>query len=84
MRKEGAECDIVSRVYLDGQGNECGFALTDRTVGITAAELKKIALVIGVAGGEAKHLAIKLALQEGYVNGLVTDEKTAKFLLGLV
>jgi DNA-binding transcriptional regulator LsrR (DeoR family) len=83
LRKEGAECDIVSRVYLDGQGNECGFALTNRTIGITAAELKRIPLVIGVAGGEAKHRAIKLALQAGYVNGLVTDEKTAKFLLGL-
>ena len=83
LRKEGAECDIVSRVYLDRQGNECGFALTNRTIGITAAELKRIPLVVGVAGGEAKHQAIKLALQAGYVNGLVTDEKTATFLLRL-
>ncbi len=83
LRNKGAACDIVSCVYLDRQGNECGLALPNRMIGITAAELKKIPLVIGVAGGEAKHKAIQLALQAGYVNGLVTDEQTATFLLGL-
>lgn len=81
LRRDRAECDIVSCTYLDNKGNECGLELIRRTIGITAAALKGIPLVIGVAGGAEKCLAIKLALKAGYLTGLVTDVKTAKFLL---
>ena len=83
LRNKKAECDLVSCVYLDRMGNECASALTSRIIGITATELKNIPLVIGVAGGEAKHRAIQLALEAGYESGLVTDERTAAFLLGV-
>jgi DNA-binding transcriptional regulator LsrR (DeoR family) len=81
LRDVGAECDIMSRVYLNKEGNECALSLTNRTIGISAKELKQIPLVIGAAGGKAKHQAVKLALQSGYLKGLVTDEQTAQFLL---
>jgi deoxyribonucleoside regulator len=81
LRKAGAECDIVSCMYLDQNGNECGQKLASRTIGITAADLKRIPFVLGVAGGARKCRAIKLALQTGYLTGLVTDEKTGNYLL---
>jgi deoxyribonucleoside regulator len=36
---------------------------------------------IGVAAGESKHAVVRACLRAGYANVLVTDERTALFLL---
>lgn len=81
LKDAGAECDIVSCMYLDKEGNECKIELLDRTIGISSKDLKEIPLVIGVAGGKGKHLAIKLALESGVLDIAVIDERTAMYLL---
>jgi len=68
-------------MYLNKEGNQCCFELVNRTIGISAADLKKIPFVIGVSGGMGKKNAIKLALQAGYFHAIVTDEKTGDYLL---
>lgn len=81
LRAAGAECDIASCVYLDKHGRECAVESVQRVIGIAAEDLKAIPLVIGVAGGTGKHLAIKLAVQSGYFDSMVMDEETGKYLL---
>lgn len=81
LRAAGAECDIASCIYLDKEGRECTVESVERVVGISADDLKKIPLVIGVAGGNGKHVAVQLAAQSSYFDIIVTDEETGKFLL---
>ncbi|CAM3768758.1 transcriptional regulator [Xenorhabdus thuongxuanensis] len=50
-------------------------------IGISLPEIKTIPNVIGVAGGIEKADAIVAALKGGYINSLVTEEKTAKAML---
>ncbi len=37
--------------------------------------------MIGMARGKRKHAAILAAVRGGHINGLITDEETAKQLL---
>jgi len=39
------------------------------------------ATVIGIAKGQRKQVALRAALTGRVINGLITDEATAKFLL---
>jgi len=66
---------------LDRDGNVCPIELNQRVIGITVDKIKAIPNVIAVAGGTEKQDAILAALKGGYINVLVTDEKTAEFLL---
>ena len=40
------------------------------------------ATVIGMAKGRRKYIALRAALRGRVINGLITDETTAQFLLG--
>jgi DNA-binding transcriptional regulator LsrR (DeoR family) len=82
LRTAGAECDIISMVYLDADGTPCCTDLTDRTVAISAAELRAVPRKLCIAGGESKRLAVALALESGFCDVLVTDAHTAEYLLG--
>ena len=55
--------------------------LVNRVIGISSEDFRKIPLIIGVAGGEGKHLAVKLALQAGILDIAVIDENKATYLL---
>lgn len=66
---------------MDRDGNVCPIELNQRVIGITVDKIKAIPNVIAVAGGTEKQDAILAALKGGYINVLVTDEKTAEFLL---
>ncbi|MPW24284.1 winged helix-turn-helix transcriptional regulator [Alkalibaculum sp. M08DMB] len=74
-------CDIVSCIYLNNHGQEQSLELLDRTIGISSKSFKKIPVRIAVSGGINKHVANKLALESQSINVLVTDEKTAQFLI---
>lgn len=80
LRATGAACDVISISYFDAAGNNVNTNLTERTVSITEAELRAIPHKICVAGGEDKHEAIRIALDLGVVDVLITDELTAKAL----
>ena len=71
----------VCCIFLDSEGNVCPIELNQRVIGISIDELKAIPNVVGVAGGVEKREAILAVLKGGYIDVLVTDEKTAEFLL---
>lgn len=56
-------------------------SLEDRSIAITAEQLRAIPEVIAVAGGQLKTTAILAALRSGIVNSLVTDAALAQRLL---
>jgi DNA-binding transcriptional regulator LsrR (DeoR family) len=62
---------------LDENGKECVGGLDDRVISVKLADIKLIPEVIAVAGGNYKVKPIIAALRGGYINTLVTDEKTA-------
>lgn len=78
---KGAVGDILSR-FLDADGNIVDDEVHDRVIGIPLEALKDGSKTrIAVAGGPTKIGAILAAVRQGYVNVLVTDEKTATEML---
>lgn len=80
LKEANAVCDI-SWIFLDEEGNLCPIELNKRVIGISMEDLNKIPTVVGVAGGQAKRKAILAAIKGHHIDVLVTDEKTAEFLL---
>lgn len=81
LRAAQVKCDIISTVYFDARGRPRCKELTARTVSLSAAELRAVPRKLCVAGGESKHLSVKLALEKGFCDVLVTDANTAEYLL---
>lgn len=67
--------------FFDKSGNLIEDEINERVIGLTHEQIKKIPRIIGVAGGEEKHLSILAALRGKWINVLITDEQTAQFLL---
>lgn len=80
LTKYGAVGDIVLR-FFDKNGVPINTEISERIIGISIAQLRKIPTVVGVAGGTNKVRAIHAALQGDLVNVLITDAFTAKLLL---
>lgn len=74
--------DIALR-YIDAAGQHVRTPLDERIIGLSFEELQKIPCVIAVAGGDEKREVIRAALKTGIPNVLVTDQKTAEFLLNV-
>lgn len=72
--------DICSR-FIDKKGRICIPDLNNRTLGITLPQVRHMEQKILVAGGREKVPVIAAALQNGYVNRLVTDVSTARSVL---
>ena len=81
MRAQGAVGNVCAR-HFDAQGRVLDIELNQRVVGIDLEALHSIDHVIGVAAGKAKAAAILGALRGGHVNVLVTDDETARTVLG--
>jgi DNA-binding transcriptional regulator LsrR (DeoR family) len=80
LLKNGAVGDIVLR-YFDKNGQPVANELDSRVIGISLEQLKKIPRVVGVAGGHQKHAVVYAALKGGFIDVLITDEKTARYVL---
>ncbi|WP_368498370.1 sugar-binding transcriptional regulator [Herbiconiux sp. A18JL235] len=76
----GAVADICA-IVVDAEGREIESSALSRSVGISAAELRRVPEVVAVAGGSEKTAAIAAALRSGLVRTLVTDSHTATGLL---
>ncbi len=74
-------CDIVSSIFLDMKGSEIALEISDRLIGISGKSLRQVPYKVAVAGGESKMYAIYLALVGNYIDKLITDENTARYLL---
>lgn len=76
----GAVGDVCLR-FFDASGAPVQSAIDTRVVGIASETLLRIPRRVGVAGGQRKHSAIRAAILGGWVNVLVTDTNTARYLL---
>lgn len=79
LRNAGAVGELVGSFY-DAQGNYITTPTTER-FGSFRIEPGREAPVIGIAAGPSKVTAIRAALKGKLLNGLVTDEPTARALL---
>src|SRR3954469_361910 len=80
LRRLGVLAD-VSGVFLDADGTAVQAPLTERIIGIRAAQLHRIPEVIAIAYGPEKATATRAAITGGYVTGLVTHTTFARALL---
>lgn len=80
LSEEDAICDIVSISFLNKESKECCTNITDRCIGITGEQLKKIPNKICVVEGEEKYESVKAALKAGYIDILITNQNVAQYL----
>jgi DNA-binding transcriptional regulator LsrR (DeoR family) len=78
--RKGAVGNICLRSF-DEHGNPVPDEIDERVVGLAVDQIRKIPRSIGVAGGAEKHQAILAALRGKWVNTIITDDQTARFLL---
>ena len=78
---KGAVGDIVGR-YIDQLGNIVDADLDERTIGIQLEQLRRAPIAIAVIAGRAKHEIARAIVRSGLCTVLVTDEETARALLG--
>lgn len=81
--RKGAVGDILG-YFLNTEG-ECvdELEIHRELLGVTLDELAQLPTIVGVAGGEEKADAIYAALKGRRINGLVTEETTARAVLAL-
>ncbi len=72
---------VICGRFFDAAGQPVLGELDDRMVGLTLAELARVPVRLGVAGGPEKTEALLGALRGGHLTELVTDERTARRLL---
>jgi DNA-binding transcriptional regulator LsrR (DeoR family) len=74
-------CAEVSGVLIDDGGEPVPAPLTERMIGITAAQMRAVPEVIGIVYGRAKARAVLAAVRGGYVDSLVTHSTLATTLI---
>jgi lsr operon transcriptional repressor len=80
LKEAGAVGDISAR-FFDANGNPIDSSVDRRVIGLSLKDFSGIPTRIGVAAGIEKRAAIYSSIRAGYVNQLVTDFETAKWLL---
>jgi len=80
LRKKKVVGNICGNFY-DEMGAIIETLADKRRISISLQDLKKIPLVIGVAGGKNKFLPILGALKGRFIQALITDDLTAKLLI---
>lgn len=80
VRELGAVGEVCLH-FLDADGNPIDSELEDLVVGITREQLLNARHRWAVAGGARKHRAVRAAAAGGWVDTLVTDVRTAQFLV---
>jgi DNA-binding transcriptional regulator LsrR (DeoR family) len=81
---EQGVCAEVSGVLVDAAGAPVRSSLTDRMIGITAAQMRAVREVIAIVYGTAKVDAVLAAVRGGLVNSLVTHSTLATALIEAV
>ncbi len=77
----GCVGDICGR-WFNEKGEIVDKDLNERTIGIQLETLRQKKFSVAIAGGNHKVKAIRAALTQRYCNVLITDEYTARELLG--
>lgn len=79
LAQDGAVGDLLC-TYLDRWGRSVGHSLNDRVIGLPVEALRRVPLSVLASGGPEKVAIVRAALAGGYVNHLITDERTAERL----
>jgi DNA-binding transcriptional regulator LsrR (DeoR family) len=74
-------CGEVSGILIDANGDPIESDLTNRMIGISAAQLRAIPEVITLAYSTARAPAVKAAIRGGLVNSVITHTSLAHALL---
>ena len=80
LMEKGAIGDIGFR-WFNIKGEKVDHEYEDRTIGYDALENRYSNKIIAVSGGKRKHRAILGALRGKYVDVLITDSETARYLI---
>jgi DNA-binding transcriptional regulator LsrR (DeoR family) len=80
LRGKGAVGDILLR-FFDENGKPVKGPLSNRVVSMSLEQLTRANRAIAVAGGARKRKAIQGALRGKWINVLVTDRRSAEWLL---
>lgn len=80
LKKQQAVGDVAGRSF-DARGCPCPLSFDRRIIGLSLDSLKQIPVVIAVAVGERKGLALRAAVRGGLVNVVVTDQPGALAML---
>jgi DNA-binding transcriptional regulator LsrR (DeoR family) len=80
LSRRGAVGDICLR-FFDAAGQPVSTSLNDRVISMELDTLRRVARVVGIAGGRRKTAAIRGALAGRWINVLITDRNTAERLL---
>ncbi len=82
LKEAGAVGELLVNFY-DIYGNQIKTDLSDRMIGLSIDDLKKIPLTIAISGGIEKAAALLGALRTGCLNVLITDQKTAQMIVDM-
>lgn len=82
LEAEGAVGDLLC-TFLDAEGRAIDHPLNRRAVGLPVEDLKRLPTRALASGGPEKVPVIRAALMGGYVNTLITDERTAEALVAV-
>lgn len=80
LKRHGAVGDIACR-WIDAKGDPVALPPSINPIGIDLDEIRKIPDRLAVVGGAYKSEIALAGLRGGFVTALVTDERTAAFLL---
>jgi len=73
---------VIAGRFIDARGNWIRGPMDDRMIGMTPEDMLAVPMRIAIAGGPDKTDAILGALRGGFVTALITDEPTARNVLG--
>jgi DNA-binding transcriptional regulator LsrR (DeoR family) len=80
LTREGV-CAEAAGVFMTADGEVLQTTLSDRMIGITGSQMRRIDHLIAIPYGVAKAAAVRAALLSGMVNSLVTHVSMAEKLL---
>jgi DNA-binding transcriptional regulator LsrR (DeoR family) len=80
LARDGIVAD-VSGILLHADGSAVEARLTERMIGINAAQMRAIPQVIAIVYGAVKAPAVLAALRSGVVKGIVTHTSMARAML---
>ena len=79
VRDQGGVGELIGH-FFDESGKYVKTELSDRTLSVRLDALRN-SRIVAVAGGEEKTRAIGSVLMSGLLDGLITDERSARALL---
>ncbi len=79
VKRDGGAGELLGH-FFDDAGRAVETALSKRILALSRDQLKD-RRIVAVAGGEVKIRAIKAVLESRFLNGLITDERTARALV---